>query len=71
MKKTAKKRANPIADAIDLSDGICAEYLDIIMQAARSFPMLKAFDDPDGRWIFIATQEPTSREIKEFLRLNT
>lgn len=66
-----KKRANPIADAIDPSD-LGAHDIDVLMQAARAFPQLRAFEsDLSGaseRCIFIATQKPTKQEIQEFIK---
>ena len=65
------KRANPIADAIDPSD-LGASDIDFLMQAARTFPKLRAFESnlpgASARCIFIATRQPTDREIQTFLR---
>lgn len=68
----AKKRlANPIADAIDPSD-LGAADLDFIMQAARAFPNLRAFESDlpgaSSRCIFLATQKPTARQIQAFIK---
>jgi hypothetical protein len=38
------------------------------MRAARAFPMLAAYDSPDGRWIVIATEQPTKTQIRNFLK---
>lgn len=66
-----KRRPNPIADALDPSD-LGAHDIDVIMQAARVFPKLRAFESDlpgaSARCIFIATRQPTAREIQAFLR---
>lgn len=65
------KRPNPIADALDPSD-LGAHDIDVLMQAARVFPKLRAFESDlpgaSGRCIFIATQKPTPRQIQEFIK---
>lgn len=66
-----KRRPNPIADALDPSD-LGAHDIDVLMQAARAFPKLRAFESDlpgaSARCIFIATQKPTPRQIQAFLR---
>jgi hypothetical protein len=64
-KPKRKHRPNPIADAIDPSDFGAAD-LDIIMQAARAFPVLRAFEVENQRHIFLATRKPTPREVSEY-----
>jgi hypothetical protein len=61
------KRPSPIADLFPVSD-IGASDIDIIMKAARAFPMLHAYDSPDGKWIAIATEKPTQTQISKFLK---
>ena len=41
--------------------------INLIMDAARAFPMLRAYGDDDGRWIAIATRQPTQKEFKKAL----
>jgi len=65
--KPKKRRPSPILDIFPVSD-IGAPDIDIIMRAARAFPMLAAYDSPDGRWIVIATEQPTKTQIRNFLK---
>lgn len=64
------KRPSPIADAIDPLH-LGAHDIDVIMQAARVFPKLRAFGSglpgASARCIFIATRKPTPREIKNWI----
>jgi hypothetical protein len=65
--KPKKRSPSPILDIFSVSD-IGAPDIGIIMQAARAFPMLAAYDSPDGRWIVIATEQPTKTQIRNFLK---
>ena len=62
-----KKKSSPIADIFPVSD-IGALDINIIIQATRAFPMLAAYDSQDGRWIAIATKQPTPTQFKNFLK---
>lgn len=63
-----KKRVSPIADVFEVMD-IGETEINHIIDAARAFPMLRAYGDPDGRWIAIATEQPTKAQFKKFLGL--
>ena len=64
---TRKKKSSPIADIFPVSD-IGASDINIIIEATRAFPMLGAYDSQDGRWIAIATEQPTAAQFKSFLK---
>ena len=59
-----RKPANPIADIFAVLD-IGAEEINLIMEAARTFPMLHAYESPDGRFIAIATREPSKTHFAQ------
>jgi len=61
------RRPNPIADLFSISD-IGENEITIIMQAARAFPQLSAYEDNNGEWIAIATEKPTPRQFQAFLK---
>jgi hypothetical protein len=67
MKSPAKPKLtpNPIADIFAVLD-IGAEEINLIMEAARTFPMLHAYESPDGRFIAIATREPSKTHFAQF-----
>jgi hypothetical protein len=65
--KPKKRRPSPILDIFPVLD-IGASDIDLIMQAARAFPNLAAYDSPDGQWIAIATEQPTKTQIRNFLK---
>lgn len=56
---------NPILDAVDVSD-FGAWQLDIIIDKARQHPVAQAYDDNNGRWVYLATKKPTKRDINAF-----
>ena len=60
-------RPNPIADVFPVSD-IGESDIATIMKAARAFPQLSAYEDESGQWIAIATEKPTTRQFRAFLK---
>jgi hypothetical protein len=67
FKKAKPTKTNPIADAYPVS-GISAYDINVLMQAARKFPQLQAYDSPCGEHILIATEQPTPRQIGSFFK---
>jgi hypothetical protein len=56
-RKKRKPNHNPIADIFPVLD-IGAEEINLIMETARTWPVLRAYDSPNGRYIAIAVRKP-------------
>ena len=57
----------PILYALDVND-FGAYDLSVAFSVARANPSADAYDDHDGRWVFIAKEQPTKAHIKAWKR---
>lgn len=57
----------PILYALDVND-FGAYDLSVALSVARANPSADAYDDYDGRWVFIAKEQPTKAQIKAWKR---